>query len=106
MNYLNPDAENRPLPSKLTMTIQKGDVFRHEVAGAGGWGDPLERDPQKVLADVRNELLTAARAEQEYGVVVNTGNWTVDETATASRRRQLGSLRPAAPPPRVSWQDE
>ena len=43
-NYLNPDTENRLLPSKLTITIRRGDVFRHELAGAGGWGDPLERD--------------------------------------------------------------
>src|SRR6266513_12587 len=47
-NYLNPDGENRTLPSKFTMTIKKGDVFRHVLAGAGGWGDPLERDPAAV----------------------------------------------------------
>ena len=47
---MNPETENRPLPSKLTMTIRKGEVFRHEVAGAGGHGDPLERDPAAVAA--------------------------------------------------------
>src|SRR5258707_123707 len=52
MNYLNPDSENRPLSSKLTMTIRRGDTFRHEVAGAGGWGDPLEPDPAMVFRDV------------------------------------------------------
>ena len=61
MNYLNPEGENRPLPSKLTMTIRRGDTFRHEVAGAGGWGDPLERDPAMVLRDVRNELVSLSR---------------------------------------------
>ena len=60
-NYLNPDSENRLLPSKLTMTIKRGDVFRHVLAGAGGWGDPLERDPAAVLRDVRNELLSPAQ---------------------------------------------
>ena len=44
-NYLNPDAGGKLLPSKLTMTIRKGDVFRHVLAGGGGWGDPLERNP-------------------------------------------------------------
>ena len=39
-----------PVPSKLTMTIRKGELFRHEVAGAGGFGDPLERDPAAVAA--------------------------------------------------------
>jgi hypothetical protein len=47
-NYLNPDEDGKLLPSKLTMTIKKGDVFRHVLAGGGGWGDPLERDPQAV----------------------------------------------------------
>src|ERR687891_2353083 len=69
-NYLNPEGENRVLPSKLTMTIRRGDVFRHVLAGAGGWGDPLERDPELVLRDVKNELLSAAKAEADYGVVI------------------------------------
>jgi N-methylhydantoinase B len=67
-NYLNPDGENRTLPSKLTMTIRRGDVFRHVLAGAGGWGDPLERDPAAVFKDVRNELLSAGKAEADYGL--------------------------------------
>ena len=40
------------------MTVKRGDIFRHVLAGAGGWGDPLERDPAAVLKDVRNELLS------------------------------------------------
>ena len=61
-NYLNPDGENRTLPSKFTMTIRRGDVFRHVLAGAGGWGDPLERDPAAVLKDVRNEFFSVRKA--------------------------------------------
>ena len=34
-----------------------GDVFRHELAGGGGWGDPLDRDPTLVLKDVLDELV-------------------------------------------------
>ena len=51
------------------MTIKQGDVFRHVLAGAGGWGDPLERDPAAVLRDVRNELLSPGKAAADYGVV-------------------------------------
>ena len=40
------------------------------LAGAGGWGDPLERDPAAVLRDVRNELLSPAKALADYGVVI------------------------------------
>ena len=52
-NYFNPQAENRVLPGKFTMIVKRGDIFRHVLAGAGGWGDPLERDPAAVLKDVR-----------------------------------------------------
>src|SRR5580692_5030103 len=58
MNYLNPDANPAPLPSKLTMNMRKGDLFRHEVAGAGGWGDPFDRDPALVLKDMRNDFVS------------------------------------------------
>ena len=64
-------------------------MFRHVLAGAGGWGDPLERDPAAVLKDVRNELLSAAKAEADYGVVVDTARWTVDAAATAQRRAEI-----------------
>ncbi len=85
-NYLNPDGENRELPGKFTMTIKTGDVFRHVLAGAGGWGDPLERDPNAVLKDVRNELLSRAKADADYGVVIDAQTWAVDGPATERRR--------------------
>jgi len=106
MNYLNPETENQVLPSKLTMSIKQGDVFRHEVAGAGGWGDPLQREPQKVLKDVRNEMISATLAEQEYGVIVNMNTWSIDETATAALRKQLLAKRSDQEPSKVSWHDE
>jgi N-methylhydantoinase B len=68
----------------MTMTIKGGDVFRHKVAGAGGWGHPLERDPAAVVKDVRNELMSLQAAEDEYGVVIDLQTWTVD--AIASQR--------------------
>jgi N-methylhydantoinase B len=104
MNYLNPDGENRPLPSKLTMTIRRGDVFRHEVAGAGGWGDPLERDPAMVLRDVRNELVSPAAARADYGVVLTQNLLAVDEAATRVLRRHLRHLRDWRQIPAISWQ--
>jgi N-methylhydantoinase B len=86
MNYLNPDRNPEPLPSKLTMTMRKGDVFRHEVAGGGGWGDPLERDPALVLRDVLNEFVSADAAREDYGVVLTSDPPTVDEAASAILR--------------------
>ena len=92
-NYFNPDAENRVLPGKFTMTVRKGDVLRHVLAGAGGWGDPLERDPGAVLRDVRNELLSPARARADYGVVVDTQRWAVDAAATETERARIRAAR-------------
>src|SRR5437773_11735094 len=104
-NYLNPDGENRALPSKFTMTIKKGDVFRHVLAGAGGWGDPLERDPAAVVKDVRNELLSPKKAEVDYGVVVDTATWTVDAAATAQRRAEIKTARGWTTVPKVQRHD-
>ena len=70
-NWLDPDDNPEPVPSKLTLTIRQGQLFRHEVAGAGGYGDPLERDPDAVARDVRNELVSPAAARADYGVVID-----------------------------------
>ena len=90
---LNPGAEARTLPSKVTMTCRRGDVVRWVLPGGGGWGDPLEREPQRVLRDVRNELVSPAAAEREYGVVIDTERWRVDEAATARLREQRRAAR-------------
>jgi len=104
-NYLNPDTGGKLLPSKLTMTIKKGDVFRHVLAGGGGWGDPLERDAQAVLRDVRNEVLSAARARADYGVIVDTGTWRVDEAATRKLRTEIAAARGWRETPKVQWHE-
>ncbi len=85
-NILNPDGEARTLPSKTLLTIRKGDVLHHVLAGAGGWGDPLERGPERVLEDVRNEKLTLAAAERDYGVAIDPRTWTVDRDRTGALR--------------------
>ena len=87
------------------MDIKKGDVFRHVLAGAGGWGDPLERDPSAVLRDVRNELLSPAKAENDYGVIVNTKNWTVDDAATVQMRSKIRVARAWLETPKVQRHD-
>ena len=104
-NTMNPDTTPRDLESKLTVTIKKGDVFRHVLAGAGGWGDPLDRDPAAVLRDVRNELLSPARALGDYGVVVNTSKWVVDQEATESARVGIRKGRGWHAVPKVQWRD-
>jgi N-methylhydantoinase B len=85
------------------MTIRRGDVFRHEVAGAGGWGDPLERDPTMVLRDVRNDFVSLAAAHTDYGVVLAGKPLAVDKAATRALRERLRRTRNWAQTPAVSW---
>ena len=68
-------------------------MFRHDQPGPGGWGDPLERDPARVLADVRNELVSLRSAREDYGVVIDTATWIVDEAATSAMREKLRAAR-------------
>ena len=104
-NTMNPDTAPRDLESKFTVTIKKGDVFRHVLAGAGGWGDPLDRDPAAVLRDVRNELLSPARAAADYGVVIDTSKWAVDAAATKMAQARIRSERGWSAVPKVQWHD-
>ena len=92
-NVLNPDGERRQLPSKCTLEIRQGDVFRHLLAGAGGWGDPLERDPELVLKDVLEEKLSADYARREYGVAIDMAARKVlaEDTATLRAARRASA---------------
>src|SRR5437764_3633257 len=103
MNYLNPDQNSAPLASKLTMTMRKGDLFRHEVAGGGGWGDPLERDPALVLKDVLNDFVSERAARDDYGVVLSGDPIVVDEAATAALRNEMCKARSWREPPVHNW---
>jgi N-methylhydantoinase B len=68
MNLLCRDGEPRELPAKCRLTIRRGDVFQHVLGGAGGWGNPAERDPARVAHDVAEGKLSAEHAISEYGV--------------------------------------
>jgi len=102
VNIINPHAEHRVVPAKVTMTITRGDVYRHELPGGGGWGDPLERDPASVLRDVLNELVSVVSAHDDYGVVIDTARGEVDAAATARRRAEIRATRQAGWPPVVN----
>ena len=78
-----------PTPGKVTgHPVRRGDVVIMESAGGGGYGDPLERDPEAVRADVREGFVSAERARDGYGVVLDAAA-EVDEEATAIAREAL-----------------
>jgi N-methylhydantoinase B len=62
------------------------------TGGGGGWGDPLERDPMAVRADVQEEFISARSAREHYGVVL-TDELAVDHAATEAARNAIRSTR-------------
>jgi N-methylhydantoinase B len=76
--------------------VLKGQIVRVVTTGGGGWGDPLEREPALVLADVVEGRVSLGRARDDYGVVLadaGTTDVAVDEPATAERRAALRAQR-------------
>ncbi len=87
-NILNPDGERIILTTMSMSPIKGGDVILHILASGGGWGDPLERDPNLVQRDVWNEMLSSESARRDYGVILDAATLQVDATATAALRER------------------
>jgi N-methylhydantoinase B len=64
---LNPDREAARLGSKDVRRLRKGDVVSFRLNGAGGYGDPRERAPQAIAADVADGYVSAEAARTTYG---------------------------------------
>jgi len=90
------------LHGKLTMTLRRGQIFRHELPGAGGWGAALERDLAAVAKDLRDGLVTIEGAARDYGVVARGDPPEIDAAATETLRARLSSTRGRLPD--VAWE--
>lgn len=71
--------------------VVQGDFWDFWSGGGGGFGDPSERDPERVLEDVRDGYVSVEGAQRDYGVVIRTPglryeDWHVDAEATAQLR--------------------
>lgn len=75
--------------------LKKGDVIVTLVAGGAGYGDPLEREVERVVQDVADGYVTVEGARADYGVVIENG--AADEAATRELRQQLRAARITAP---------
>jgi N-methylhydantoinase B/oxoprolinase/acetone carboxylase alpha subunit len=84
---IRPDGTEETLPAMFSTTIEAGEVYVHRTAGGGGWGDPYERDPDAVAADVANEKVSVDGARERYGVVLRPDG-TTDAGATAALRER------------------
>jgi N-methylhydantoinase B len=86
------DGDLEVLAPKYKTAQGPEDVYFSIWQGGGGYGDPIERDPERVGADVRGEYVSREEARRTYGVVVDEDG-TVDEAATENRREEIRSDR-------------
>jgi N-methylhydantoinase B len=90
------DGDLEVYPDSIVKTSQSAaDVYRCIAMGGGGYLDPLDRDPERVLADVVSGVVTPAHGAERYGVIVTDGAERVDAAATEARRREIRAERRA-----------
>lgn len=86
------DGSYHYFAAEKTWKTKAGSVLRCLTNGGGGWGSPFDRDPEKVLRDVRDEYVSVQGAARDYGVVVvgdphhDPEGLRIDEAATARLR--------------------
>jgi N-methylhydantoinase B len=93
-------------------SMRRGDVYRAVSMGGGGYGDPLDRDPELVARDVERKLVTREWAERSWGVVLTDAGEVDHDATTASRaehreeRRRAASAASADGAPAEPWKAE
>ncbi|MBI4529397.1 MAG: hydantoinase B/oxoprolinase family protein, partial [Deltaproteobacteria bacterium] len=85
----NPDGTEERLPRATDLPLPAGQKVLLRTGGGGGFGDPLEREEEKVLDDVLNGYVSLRAAEEDYGVVIDSKNFCVDKEATEARRKAM-----------------
>lgn len=87
--YLN---GTQPLAPKHMYNLEPDDIVTLHLPGGGGYGDPAQRDPQQVLADVINGYVSPESARRDYlvAVVKTDAGWEIDEHATSQLRAGSG----------------
>jgi N-methylhydantoinase B len=73
--------------------LLRDDVVCMRTAGGGGYGDPLERDPERVAGDVAFGYVSREAAQRSYGVVLGSGGVDVAATQALRERRRRERLR-------------
>lgn len=89
---INPGSPDEVVIQKCTgHPVPAGSIVSVQTGGGGGYGDPLERDPEAVRLDVARGYVTLEAAERDYGVVIDPETLAVDEEATRARRAARGA---------------
>jgi N-methylhydantoinase B len=69
--------------------IGEQDVIYYSCGGGGGYGDPLEREPELVLKDVISGYVSPEGAKKDYGVIVDPEKLELDLRETEKERRRI-----------------
>jgi N-methylhydantoinase B len=73
--------------------VHEGESWTALSTGGGGYGDPLERNPELVRIDVRDEIISVRAARADYGVVIDPATLEVHYAATEELRKELAKSR-------------
>jgi N-methylhydantoinase B len=90
------ELNGKPHAHGYGVNMSSGDRIRLVVPGGGGYGPAHERNPEHVLQDVVEGLVTVEAARADYGVVISRETMTINATATARARSVLGAESGAA----------
>jgi N-methylhydantoinase B len=94
------DGQERPLPMCTLVEIQPHEALVGECCSGGGYGDPLRRDPQRVLHRVQEGWTSEERARDVYGVALTSQNGVPAVDAEATQRlRSSRRTGPVSQPP-------
>ena len=87
------DGRVEIVPPKAILRLSEGDQLHAFTAGGAGFGDPLNRPPEKVLRDYLDSRISLESARADYGVVIDPAAKSVDISATESLREEVRSER-------------
>ena len=82
-------GDKKTLPSVCTFTLGEKDVLLLYEGNGGGYGDPIDRDPELVLKDVINGYVSHDLASEAYGIVIDSKKFQVDSKKTKERRKEI-----------------
>ena len=74
--------------------FKAGDVISLRSAGGGGYGDPLDRDPERVRKEIQNGIVSSQQAKDFYGVIAtrNGSGFEIDQEGTKQARKERRAI--------------
>ena len=94
-SIITKDGKIKPMSKhggKVTkLKLKSGDTLKLETPSGGGYGNPLERDPEEILKDVKNDFFNIEYAKDKYSVVIDSHTFTIKKKETESIRNKLKS---------------